>query len=104
MTRRGGDGHGHEPEIGVAGFSVVARLCWLALLHELTPKAVRIATLVNPANVQTTEATLRDMPEAARAIGLQTQVLKASTGREIEDAFATLVSDRSEALFIAPDA
>jgi len=76
----------------------------LALLHELTPKAVRIATLVNPANVQTTEATLRDMPEAARAIGLQTQFLKASTGREIEDAFATLVSDRSEALFIAPDA
>src|SRR6516164_10363732 len=76
----------------------------LALLHELVPKAVRIAALVNPANVQTTEATLRDMPEAARAIGLQTQVLKASTGREIEDAFATLVSDRSEALFIAPDA
>jgi putative ABC transport system substrate-binding protein len=44
------------------------------------------------------------MPDAARAIGLQTRVLKASTGREIEDAFATLVSDGSEALFIAPDA
>ena len=75
----------------------------LALLHELTPKAVRIATLVNPANVQTTEATLRDMPEAARAIGLQIQVLKATTSREIEEAFATLVSDRADALFIAGD-
>ena len=76
----------------------------LALLHELVPKALRIAVLVNPANVQTTEATLRDMPEAARAIGLQIQVLKATTSREIEEAFATLVSDRADALFIAPDA
>jgi hypothetical protein len=45
--------------------------------------ALRVAVLVNPANVQTTEATLRDMPEAARAIGLQIQVLKATTSREI---------------------
>jgi len=60
--------------------------------------------LVNPDNVQTTEATLRDIPEAARAIGWQIQVLKASTSREIEAAFATLVSDRAGALFIAPDA
>ena len=43
----------------------------LALLHDLVPKAVRIAVLVNPDNVQTTEATLRDIPEAARAIGWQ---------------------------------
>jgi putative ABC transport system substrate-binding protein len=76
----------------------------LALLHELVPRAVRIAVLVNPANVQSTEATLRDIPEAARAIGLQVQGLKASTSREIETAFATLVSDRADALFIAPDA
>jgi hypothetical protein len=60
--------------------------------------------LVNPDNVQTTEALLRDIPEAARAIGWQIQVLKASTSREIEAAFATLVSDRAGALFIAPDA
>src|SRR6516165_5963411 len=76
----------------------------LALLHELVPKALRIAVLVNPANVQTTEATLRDVAEAARAIGLQSQVLTATTSREIEEAFATLVSDRADALFIAPDA
>jgi putative ABC transport system substrate-binding protein len=62
----------------------------LGLLHELVPKAVRIAVLVNPANVPATESTLRDLPEAARAIGLQIQVLKASTRSEIEAAFATL--------------
>ena len=43
----------------------------LALLHELVPKAVRIAVLVNPANVPATESVLRDIPDAARAIGLQ---------------------------------
>ena len=75
----------------------------LGLLHELVPKAVRVAVLVNPANAPSAEATLRDLPEAARAIGLQTQVLNASTSREIEAAFATLVRERADALFVAPD-
>jgi putative ABC transport system substrate-binding protein len=48
----------------------------LKLLHELVPKAVRIAVLVNPANTPATESTLRELPEAARAIGLQIQVFQ----------------------------
>jgi putative tryptophan/tyrosine transport system substrate-binding protein len=76
----------------------------LGLLHDLMPKAVRIAVLVNPANASTAEATLRDIPEAARTLGLQIQVLNASTSREIEVAFATIVHDRADALFVAPDA
>ena len=75
----------------------------LGLLHELVPKAVRVAVLVNPANAPSAETTLRDLPEAARAIGLQTQVLNASTSREIEAAFATLARDRAEALLVASD-
>jgi putative tryptophan/tyrosine transport system substrate-binding protein len=75
----------------------------LGLLHQLVPKAVRIAVLVNPANASTAEAALRDIPEAARAIGLEIQVLNASTSREIEAAFATLLRDRADALFVAPD-
>jgi putative ABC transport system substrate-binding protein len=75
----------------------------LGLLHDLVPKAVRIAVLVNPGNAPSAEATLRDIPVAARAIGLQIQVLYASTSREIEAAFATLVRDRADALFVAPD-
>ena len=75
----------------------------LGLLHELLPKAVRIAVLVNPANVPATESSLQDLPEAARAIGLQIQVLKASTRSEIEAAFASLVRDRAEALYVAGD-
>jgi putative ABC transport system substrate-binding protein len=75
----------------------------LELLHELVPKAVRIAVLVNPANTPIAEGTLRDTPEAARAIGLQIQILNASTNGEIDTALATLVRDRAEALFVAPD-
>jgi putative tryptophan/tyrosine transport system substrate-binding protein len=73
------------------------------LLHELVPKAARMAVLVNPGNIPTAEAALRDVPEAARAIGLQIQVLNASTSREIEAAFAALVRDRADALFVAAD-
>ena len=76
----------------------------LGLLHDLVPKAVRVAVLVNPANASIAETTLKDIPEAARAIGLQIQVLNASTNREIETSFATLARDRVDALFVAPDA
>jgi len=75
----------------------------LGLLHELAPKAVRIAVLINPGNVPSAEATLRDLPGAALASGLQIQVLNASTSGEIEAAFATLVRDGADALFVAPD-
>jgi putative ABC transport system substrate-binding protein len=88
---------------GINFFNQEAVAKRLGLLHDLVPKAVRIAMLVNPANASTAEATLRDMPEAARALGLQIQVLNASTSREIEAAFATLVRDRADALYIAGD-
>jgi putative ABC transport system substrate-binding protein len=76
----------------------------LGLLHDLVPKAVRIAVLVNPANAPTAEAVLREIPEAARTLGLQVQFVNASTISEIEAAFATIVNDRADALFVAPDA
>jgi putative ABC transport system substrate-binding protein len=76
----------------------------LRLLHDLVPKAVHIAVLVNPANTSATQATLRAVEEAAPTIGLQIQVLNASTIGEIDAAFAALERDRSDALFVAPDA
>ena len=75
----------------------------LGLLHEVVPKAVRIAVLVNPANTTSAENTLRGVQEAARAIGLQTHVLNASTSGEIDAAFATFERERPDALFVAPD-
>src|SRR6516225_7816627 len=75
----------------------------LELLHGLVPKAVRFGMLVNPENVPVAARMLHDVPEAARAIGLQIQILNASTKDEIEAAFDTLVRDKIDALFVAPD-
>jgi putative ABC transport system substrate-binding protein len=75
----------------------------LRLLHELVPKAVRVAVLVNPGNAMTTESTLREVQEAAPTLGLQIQILNASTIGEIDAAFATLARERADALFVSPD-
>jgi len=75
----------------------------LELLREVVPAATRVAVLVNPANVMNTETTLREVGAAARAIGLQIQVLNASTIREINAAFATFVREPSDALLVGID-
>src|SRR5205823_12402535 len=98
LARPGGNATG----INFCLAEVVAKR--LGLLHDLVPKAVRIAVLVNPANASIAEVMLREIPEAPRGFGLQISVLKDSTPREIEAAFATLVRDRADALFVMPDA
>ena len=75
----------------------------LELLRELVPGALRVAVLVNPANTANADTTLREVAPAARAIGLQIHVLKASTSHEIEAAFQTLGRDRPDALFVGTD-
>ncbi len=75
----------------------------LELLHELVPGTIRVAVLVNPTNATNTEAILKDVEPAARAIGLQIQVRHAGTSREIDAAFASLVHERADALFVGPD-
>jgi putative tryptophan/tyrosine transport system substrate-binding protein len=74
----------------------------LGLLHDLVPKAVRVAVLMNPTN-PSAETTLQEVQEAARSIGSQIQILHAATIAEIDAAFATLARDRLDALFVAPD-
>ena len=76
----------------------------LDLLHELVPGAARIALLVNPDNDTSTESTLRDAAAAARAIGLQIQILNARTSGEINTAFEAIGHERPHALFVAGDA
>ena len=71
-------------------------------MRELLPSATRIAVLISPSG-PSSEATLRDIEPAAHALGLRVQVLNASTPREIDAAFATLVRERLDALFLAAD-
>jgi putative ABC transport system substrate-binding protein len=88
---------------GTNGFSTELVAKRLALLHELVPEAVRVAVLLNPANVGA-ERVLREVQGAANTIGLQIHVLNASTSREIDTAFADLARERPDALIVAPDA
>ena len=76
----------------------------LELLRELVPAATRVSVLVNPATAANAETTLRDVEPAARTMGLQIQVLNASTSREINAAFATFGRERPDALFVGGDA
>ena len=72
----------------------------LELTRELVPGMAHVAVLVNPANALNSETTLRDAQAAARAIGLQIQVINAGSSREINAAFANLARERPDALFV----
>ena len=74
----------------------------LGLLQELVPRAARFAVLVNPNN-PLVEAFVTDLRAAGAATGRQTEVLTASTSRDIETAFAMLVEKRADALLVGPD-
>jgi ABC-type uncharacterized transport system substrate-binding protein len=86
---------------GINNFTGELTVKRLELLREMVPGAARIAMLVNPANAMTTA--LRDVAGAARSMGLQIQVLNASSSREIDAAFATFASERPDAVFVGLD-
>jgi putative tryptophan/tyrosine transport system substrate-binding protein len=88
---------------GINFFNVELTAKRLELLREIVPAATRVAVLINPANTEYTETTVREVGAAARAIGLQIQALKASTIGEINAAFATFVRERPDALFVGQD-
>lgn len=73
----------------------------LGLLHELVPGAARFGVLVNPLNPVTSE--MNQLQAAATSIRTHIEVVNASTGSEIETAFARLVQNRCEALVVTPD-
>jgi ABC-type uncharacterized transport system substrate-binding protein len=97
LARPGGNLTG----INFFGSELVAKR--LELLRELVPGTARVAVLVNPAYPANTEVTLRDVEAGAHAIGLQIQVLNASSSREIDAAFATFGRERPDALLVGPD-
>jgi putative ABC transport system substrate-binding protein len=97
LARPGGNATG----INVFVQELVAKR--LRLLHDLVPKAARVAVLVNPTNASSAEATIRGVQDAAPSLGLHIQILNASTIGEINAAFAILGRERPDALLVAPD-
>ena len=88
---------------GVTNLNVEVGPKRLELLHELLPAATTIAMLVNPTSPSTAEPSSRTLQVAARTLGLQLHVLHASTERDFDTVFATLVQLRAAGLVIMPD-
>jgi putative tryptophan/tyrosine transport system substrate-binding protein len=89
---------------GVVTLNVEVAAKRLELLHEMVPTVTIIALLVNPTTTPLAEIMTRDLHAAARTLGLRLHVLHASSEREIDTAFATLVQLRAGALVIGTDA
>jgi putative ABC transport system substrate-binding protein len=92
---------GNATGVNFLGVEVVAKS--LQLLHEVVPKAARIAVLANPANRSVSVPAIRIIQEAAPTIGVTVKILNAATVSEIDAAFATFTNDRPDALFVVPD-
>jgi putative tryptophan/tyrosine transport system substrate-binding protein len=88
---------------GINFFTAEVMAKRLGLLRELVPAAARIAVLVNPANLGRGALTRAEIEPAARELGLQVQFYDASTNPEIDAAYATLVRERSDAVFVSSD-
>jgi putative tryptophan/tyrosine transport system substrate-binding protein len=73
------------------------------LLHELVPAATMIALLVNPANPALADSLSRETEAAVRLLGLQLHILHASTERDLENVFASLVQLQAGALVVGTD-
>jgi putative ABC transport system substrate-binding protein len=87
---------------GVSFFTFELEPKRLELVRELVPNAAVIAMLVNPKNFDS-ETQMRDVQAAARAIGQQIVFLNASSERDIDTAFATLVQQGAGALLVGSD-
>jgi putative ABC transport system substrate-binding protein len=75
----------------------------LETLRKLVPNATRFAVFVNPANVEITEGTLRDVKQASTDMGLQVQFLNVTTAQEIDNAYTTFARDPPDSVFVGPD-
>ena len=87
---------------GVASLNVELSPKRLEILHELVPTATVVAVLVNPTS-PTTDSQLRNLQAAAGILGLQLHVLHASTERDFDTAFETLLQLRPGGLVVASD-
>jgi putative ABC transport system substrate-binding protein len=88
---------------GVTSLNAEVGAKLLELLHELVPRATTIGLLVNPNNPNVAEPTTKSVQEAARTVGLEVHVLRASAERDFDTVFATLAQMRAGALVIGPD-
>jgi putative ABC transport system substrate-binding protein len=91
----------NRPGGNVTGLIDVLGAKRLGLLREIVPAATLIAVLLNP-TWPTFDTQLKDVQEAARAVGQEIHVLHANTEREIDAAFDTVKEVRASAMMVGP--
>jgi putative tryptophan/tyrosine transport system substrate-binding protein len=74
----------------------------LELIRQLVPKTTAVAMLINP-RFPTASAEAHEVQDAARAVGIQINLLNASTESEIDAGFTTIVEQKSGALIVGTD-
>jgi len=89
---------------GIDAFTSQSGAKRLEVLHDLLPKVTRIGVVVNPADAGSTDAQLKDIEAAARAMGLQIKVYNADTSAEIDGAFESMGRDPPDAVAVGASA
>lgn len=95
-----------RPEGNITGVSQLLSSTFakqIELLHELVPKPNLMALLINPTNQLHSKPLLKDLETAARKLGLQLQIVRASTPGDFDKAYAALLELQAGGLVIAPD-
>jgi putative tryptophan/tyrosine transport system substrate-binding protein len=88
---------------GINYFNVELYAKRLELLRKLLPQARRVAVLVNPTDAVTLKATVRELQSASGPMGLEIKAFDASSSHEIDTAFAALVRERFDGLYVGGD-
>ena len=86
---------------GVSFLTVALEAKRQGLLRELLPQARAIAALVDP-NAPDSATQLKNVQDAARTFGREIQIVQASTASQLDNGFATLASQRADALIVVP--
>jgi putative ABC transport system substrate-binding protein len=92
-----------QPDSNVTGiyiFSAQLAAKRLDLLRELVPRTVRVAVLINRADLTLREVQLEEVEAATRSMGLQSKAFNADSYAEIDTAFADIGHEQSDAVLI----
>src|SRR5581483_463064 len=88
---------------GVTSLNLEVNPKRLELLHDVVPTARSFALLVNPTNPRSAQFTAADIQKAARTLGVELNMLQASTEEQLGNAFAAMTALHASSLVIESD-
>jgi putative tryptophan/tyrosine transport system substrate-binding protein len=77
---------------------------WIEILREMVPAASKVAILINPGSPTHRLIVAKELPQAARKLGVALPVVEASTVEELDIAFASAAAQHADAIIPFGDA